>query len=294
MLATGLTILKIIGFILLGILALLLAIVLAVLFVPVRYRMEGSRYDEWKASIKFSWLLHILSFHAVYDGELNTSLRIFGFHFRRREDEEDFEGAAGDLAEDAVENMADHDAGELADVTDEKRTEQTGRPSEERQTAEEPQRTSADSSRSSSEKAAKKKRTSRKKAFPITKIYDRLLAIKEKLTEVYETLKKEEKTLKLIWKQVKVLVRHISPRRARGKVRFGFDDPYTTGQVLAYISPFYGRYAKGVKIIPVFEEPVLDGELYIRGRIRVGTAVWIILTLWRDQSIRKLWKQWRG
>lgn len=68
--ATGLLVLKIIGLILLGILGLILALIFAVLLVPVRYRAEASYYDEARAKAEVSWLLHIISCRAVYDGEL--------------------------------------------------------------------------------------------------------------------------------------------------------------------------------------------------------------------------------
>lgn len=325
MLATGLAILKIIGLILLGILALALAIVLAVLFVPVRYRVSGSHYDEWKATVRFSWLLHILSFHADYDGGLTTSLRIFGFRLGRSSNDEDFE-------EDEYDSGAHHKTDDIKDTNDTKEHVIKEQPAESSKdsakisseeppkdsvkvSSEEPPKDSAKASpeeppkdspsappeepskrraRRKHKKPRQKKSASKKKTFSITKIYDKLKAVKGKIIEVYELLKKEEKSLKLIWKQFITLIKHISPRRIKGQIRFGFDDPYQTGQVLTYISPFYGRYLREVSIIPVFEEAVLDGELYIRGRIRLGTAIWIVLMLWRDAGIRKLWKQWRG
>ncbi|MGL5436697.1 MAG: DUF2953 domain-containing protein [Lachnospiraceae bacterium] len=288
MLATGLGILKMIGFILLGILGLLLAVILLGLCVPVRYRIEASRYDEWKASLRFSWLLHILTFQVVYDGELETVFRIFGFRFRRHEEREDIEETVHNVAEDII----GHYAGELKEQVDEVKAER-----DEPQKAAESEKTDrapqTDKSHKHSGHSGKKKQSSGKKTFSITKIYDRLIEIKEKIIELFELLKKEEKTLKLIWKQLRSLLKHFLPLRARGRIRFGFDDPYVTGQVLTYISPFYSTYGKRIDMIPVFEEQVLDGEIYLRGRIRVGTAVWILLVLWRDQNIRKLWRQWR-
>ena len=59
MLHVGLLILKIIGFVLLGILCLILGLILIVLLVPVRYRMEGSYHGSPQGMARITWLLHI-------------------------------------------------------------------------------------------------------------------------------------------------------------------------------------------------------------------------------------------
>ena len=58
------TILKVIGIILLVVLALILAAVLCVLFVPVKYRAVGS-FDNTDIRVKahVSWLLHLFALH---------------------------------------------------------------------------------------------------------------------------------------------------------------------------------------------------------------------------------------
>ena len=83
------------------------------------------------------------------------------------------------------------------------------------------------------------------------------------------------------------------PRRVKGKLRFGFDDPYTTGQVLMYLAPFYGLYARKLELIPVFEEPVLDGELYLKGKVRIGTVLVLAARMMLDRNFRSLLKKWR-
>ena len=72
-------VLKIIGIILLVLLGLLVAVLAAVLLVPLRYRADGSYHGRPVVTAKVTWLLHILSLKAVYDEELDLSFRIFGF-----------------------------------------------------------------------------------------------------------------------------------------------------------------------------------------------------------------------
>ena len=98
-------------------------------------------------------------------------------------------------------------------------------------------------------------------------------------------------TLRLLWRQLKKLIKHVLPRNMNGRVRFGFDDPATTGQILTYISPFYGVYAKSVAIEPVFDEKVMEGELHLRGRIRLGTLLWTVVRVFFDKNFRTLLKK---
>ena len=100
-----------------------------------------------------------------------------------------------------------------------------------------------------------------------------------------------QKTLRLIWKQVLKLIRHILPTRLKGRVRFGFDDPATTGQILTYISPFYGVYAKSFSIEPVFDEKVMEGEIHLKGRIRLGTILWRVIRVLLNKNFRMLLKK---
>ena len=60
-----LMILKIIGIILLVILGLLLFVLLVVLFVPVRYKLEGAWHGKPEGVLRAGWFLHILSFRAL-------------------------------------------------------------------------------------------------------------------------------------------------------------------------------------------------------------------------------------
>ena len=88
MLHVLLLILKIIGITLLVILGLLLLAVILILFVPLRYKGEGSidrisdgeesSYD-YSLRAGFTWLLHIINVKVVYSGELGYRVRIFIF-----------------------------------------------------------------------------------------------------------------------------------------------------------------------------------------------------------------------
>ncbi len=106
-----LAVLKTIGRILLGILAVVLILLLLVLFVPVRYRAEGSLRDQeggespdfgrikgaLQAEFRVSWLLHLVRVSASWKGEPSVSLRILFFRIplgkqKEKEKKEETEG----------------------------------------------------------------------------------------------------------------------------------------------------------------------------------------------------------
>ena len=67
-----LLILKILGILLLVILGLLLLILCTVLFVPVRYRIQGLWKEEKWIRVQVSWLLSLVSFRGGYDMKKGT------------------------------------------------------------------------------------------------------------------------------------------------------------------------------------------------------------------------------
>lgn len=115
----------------------------------------------------------------------------------------------------------------------------------------------------------------------------------------YETFRafaddeENRKTFRLLYRQLRFLFKHILPGRLKGNIRFGFEDPYYTGQVLAAVSPFYGIYARDVTIVPVFDEKVLEGGLCIRGHIRAATVLWAGIRILMNKNFRRLLRKWR-
>lgn len=74
-----LLILKIIGILLLAILGIFLLLLALVLFVPLRYRVEGSEGETRRVAGKLHWLLHAVSVSFSYqENRMEYSLRIFG------------------------------------------------------------------------------------------------------------------------------------------------------------------------------------------------------------------------
>ena len=69
---------------------------------------------------------------------------------------------------------------------------------------------------------------------------------------------------------------------------FGFEDPYTTGQVLEAASLIYPFCHNHLSLYPVFDEPVLEAEGSVRGRIRLSFLLWLVLHVLFDKHTRRL------
>lgn len=78
----------------------------------------------------------------------------------------------------------------------------------------------------------------------------------------------------------------LKPKELRGKLRFGFSDPYLTGNTLALLGIVYPFLGDSLEITPEFEECVLEGEVFAKGKLRVGTFVRTAIRLLRSRELR--------
>ena len=130
--------------------------------------------------------------------------------------------------------------------------------------------------------------------FFFHRICDTLKAVKDKkeTLQAWVSNKENQKTVKLLLRQLKKLIRHILPRRGKGNVTFGFDDPYVTGQVLTYASVVYPFCHKHLNLYPVFDQAVFKADGNFRGRIRIGTILAIGGRMLLDKNFRVQLKKW--
>jgi len=128
--------------------------------------------------------------------------------------------------------------------------------------------------------------------FSFAKICDKLKGIREFVQEKKMWLEdeKNQASLKLLYRQTKRLLVHLWPRKGRCTVTFGFDDPYTTGQVLQAASLIYPFYHRQLFLYPVFDEKILDGEGSLKGRIRLSVILWLVLQVLFDGHTRRMLK----
>ena len=298
MLGIFLGILKWLGILLLVLLGLVLTVLLAVLFVPIRYEAEGSFRGELLAKGQISWLWRLFSIQAVYDGDTEVSLRIFGVKLGRKK--ETAERTEKTETPDSVVTGSGKRPEEEMPLY-ESRPKAEAPASEKHQGTEEGIKEKVPAAGTKNAKNGQKKKRVRQSLFQKIKvtfqrICGKLKTAEERWQKLMEFLEKEENknTFRLLKRQVIRFFKHVLPGKVSGTVRFGFEDPYTTGRILTYISPFYGWYGRTIQVIPVFDEQVLDGELSLKGRIRIATLLFIGFQVWRDKNFRTLLKRWQA
>lgn len=320
MLPIILFILKLLGILVLILLGLVLGVLLLILFVPVRYRIEGSYYERLKGKVRVTWLLHIVSVTAAYEDEFSILIRLFGFRLFKpveesREDaeemlvhamevtDEDAEEFSGDILKDVEHSGKKRltEEGKLPENTasgsertnsEEKRKEpQKIEPQKSSRLNEEPGPGSGGKAQAAADRLSS---IFAKLKYSFEGICDKLKTIKEKKEEIQAWISNENnrKTIRLLLRQLKKLIRHLLPKKGKGEVVFGFDDPYTTGQVLTAVSAVYPFCHKQLDIYPVFDRQVFTAEGHFKGRIRASTLLLIAGRMLLDKNFRGLLRKW--
>lgn len=279
-------ILKIIGILLLLLAGLLLLALAAVLFVPVRYRGEGSRREVLKAHGTVSWCFSALAVKfSLEDGRTEGEVRLFGRRLGGRDrKEETLEADFREASEPSV-HTASLDGGRSRDRAKERESRnRSGAPGRREKAKEEGKGPGTERPSGRLEKLAKglRGRISRAGA----KIHSAL----EKKDQIMAFLRDEEnrRTFRLVKKQLVKVARHVMPVRLEGEVTFGFDDPYRTGQLLSAAALLYPVYRDRIRVTPVFDREVLEGELKLEGRIRLAVLLGAAVRLGMDRNFRKL------
>jgi len=107
------------------------------------------------------------------------------------------------------------------------------------------------------------------------KFCDRIRLLKKKKGRLVEFVHDEthRRAFSKVKKELFWFLGKLKPGKVEIKVRYGFEDPYYTGKVLAGLSILYPFLGDSTEIIPDFEHKVLDGGVCVKGRIRLSHAV---------------------
>ena len=267
-----LTILKIIGIILLAILGILILSLCIAFFVPLRYELNAETKGDLpstKVKIHFSWFLHFIAGQVTYlEEEIDYKIRILWKKITVKEEEAKSETTSKTPTETVSEPQD-----ETAEETSVENSEET----KEDPPVESSEKTEEDSSTETTEGQTK-----------FQKIKCTIKDVCDKIKMVLEFLKGEPHKLSIskVKKEVIRLLISLKPKKLKGKVRFGMDDPYTTGQILAGLSVLYPIYGDNVEIFPEFDQKVLEGDVYIKGHVRGIHAIKMIFNIIIDKNVR--------
>lgn len=151
--------------------------------------------------------------------------------------------------------------------------------------AEEKKEKEASSRAENTQVSTPKKKKRKKSSFA-----DRIKKICEKASSLRETVEDEEnqKAVRLLLSRVKYLLHHLRFRKFEGQLAFGFEDPATVGRMLAVLSLFYPLYGECFTITPVFYHTLFEGEIALKGHVRLIHILIAGIQLMMNKKIRGL------
>ncbi len=309
-----LLILKILGCIILGILALILAALLVALFVPFRYELSAAYDGAPEAAGKLSWLFGAVKVRGRFkDKKLCARASVLWFRIFSVGEDAD---KVSKQAEETAENMEDIFETELdkaleisEDIPDAKNAPDKPLSAEaeilpdteisaKSTIPKEPKISDAPGGAAAQKKAQKTGFGER-----LSKVFERLSQKISSIEKQYERIARKKELLERFWnagftqgsiafakKALMSVLRHLRPKKLSGNIHFGFDKPSDTGRILGYASVFYAWYGDSLKLYPDFEETALDGNIDIRGSIQLYIFLYWGLRGLLNKDLRKLLK----
>ena len=297
-----LTILKIIGILLLVLLGLLFSAALLVLVVPLRYRIWMEYRESLKAKVSVSWLLKMAELKAVYDGELDVDVRALWFHPLR-------DGGKKAPAETEEKKQPQEPSGQLVIQSESQSEPQLKIQSETwsethslKQSAKEREADQDDNRQSEKKSSGRPCAGNRWKQISAAGLhfksqicrkwngfYRKMISYRN-----FVTNERNQRVFFMILGQSKRLVHHILPKKVLLQADIGFDDPATTGNVLAAASILYAFYGDRIQVTPYFDQEILEGEVEASGRIRLGTLLYLAAKVWFHKDFRMLRKEYKN
>lgn len=286
-----LQILAVIGIVLLVLLALLILTVLAVLFVPIRYRASGEKEaDRIEGVAAVSFLYPFLSFKWQRAGNENRwALRLLGIKLKSSrkadkgkvaEPEKTDKGKAEETAQAAKPEKA------AEPVKEEK---QPAAPSVQNAEAEDAARQAEETGTQKTDRGSSEK----KARFTISWLCDKMEKIRDNVEYYKERLTAEENRLflKRTKERIFAVLKSIKPKVLTARVVCGTGSPDTTGYVCAVYGMLYPVIEDRISFTADFENKVLDGELSVKGKVRVATLVRHGIKILLDKQLKVFLKE---
>ncbi len=330
-----LTILKIVGILILVVLALLLVVTGVVLFVPIRYRVNGKKDEEsFFVKAEVYWLLHLFRLKAVYPEPGRIIAKVLWFTVYDSAEEDEPENPEKKKSKKEKKNKKEKNQKENQKKkqrkSKEKLEKKTEKKSAEKEQTEVKQEENQNSASTETDKQNKKKvqnnakdeivqekrkrEQTAKKAGKIKAIIQKILSI---LQNIRYTIRRFCDKIKEIWANIQYYMevfgeeetkrafsmckqqlykiwKNIRPQKCKAELKIGTGEPDTTGYILAVhgmLSPLIGN---NISIEPDFENQVVEGTVFIKGRITVFVLLCAAIKLYFDDDIRHFLKRFKS
>lgn len=319
MLHVILQILAIIGIVLLCILGLLILLVFLILFVPIRYRAEGSKSGEdIRLKVRVSYLLRLITVRYEYPKPGSVIARLFGIKVfdtakkpkedgGRKNKKKKKKKYANDSHDETVQETetalvkTEEAAGTGTTATEETKAEkvQTDEAAMTENTAAEKEEESHEAEGTEKEKLSFRDKI-KKIIYTIQKFCDKIKHIKDTIKEIAENISYYKKVItqtenKKLYGRAKnrifKVLKSIRPRVLKASLHVGTGSPDTTGYLCALYGMLLPVLGNNVILDADFEEAVWEGEFFLKGRITVFTLLRHAVGLLLDKQLRVFVKQ---
>lgn len=301
------TILKVTGIVLLCILGVFLLLVLLVLFVPVRYQVNAKREagseEIGSIKIKITWLLHSISAVFQYPKEESFRVKIFGIPVfssgteadskktkpEEHEKTEDNKKTEQNIAPKTKESSDEKESCEAKIETD-KKSEAAGE-TEAKQSEHIQEEAVHEEEEPSILKFFRKLMAILKNIrYTIQRICDNIKHIVKEIRYYIEIVKSDrfERAWKVCKSEVFSLLWSIAPKKLEAYITVGTGDPASTAQILAIHGMLYPLLGNHIFITPDFENPIIEGTFYMKGRITVLKALKTAIKIYFNKDLRKV------
>ncbi|MGN0297716.1 MAG: hypothetical protein ACI4C1_00785 [Lachnospiraceae bacterium] len=130
-------------------------------------------------------------------------------------------------------------------------------------------------------------------------IYDKIMSIIKIIKDTTKTVEEKMKMLEEKWnvvqeiwadkrvrhaftivkKQLIGMFRHLKPKKGKIRLHLGIEDVGLLGEISAVSAVFFPTWGEVFQFEPDFEQKVLEGDINIKGRIRLGYFVKMVLAI---------------
>ncbi len=319
MLAGVLTVLRIIGIVLLWILAIILAILLLILFVPIRYKLdanvpemefeEGFDADKISCSARITWLLHFISATIAYPDNKEFTVKILGIKILPKSEKEDDDRARGEKKRKKKEKDKPLDS-DNADIQEEKSDENPDIVPEEKQDLEQDKEKVSESDNIDIGYEDEEEKTPIEIVLQIAERVQNFLTtplnvfenIRYTTSRLYDKIRMIKTTLEndifkrafeLVKRKLIRLLKMIAPDKARVDLKLGLGDPADTAEVMALYGAFYPVIFRKVSFEPDFDRKVIYADAHFKGHITVATVLYCVGVCYFNKDVKKVIRRFK-
>lgn len=291
-----------IGYLLLILLGVILALLLVILFWPLRYSVSCEKYEELiKVRAYVSWLFGLFKLKFEYPTPGNLRIKLLAWDIYESGKNKKDSAIADESKTSSKDKISESDKTpdknniqtstkiKAVEETSDNDAEQTTDTETDTETAIKATKTTADSS------SQPKSKGFQKIIYTIRSFCDKIKKILKDI-DYYKELMLEDNTKLLfsqLLKRLTIILKSIRPRRMIGEIIVGTGSPDTTGYIMAVYGILITICGKNFIVTPDFENKILEGHLKIKGRLIIAVLAFHILMAVLDRKLHIFLKKFK-